>query len=75
MIQCGLGIGPMPVHVVNRDVENGLLWRLPPYKAPPAVDIYLVVNPRKRLSRAEAIFIDALRASIQATPIQQRTYH
>ncbi len=75
MIQCGLGIGPMPVHVVKRDVENGLLWRLPPYKAPPAVDIYLVVNPRKRLNRAEAIFIDALRASIQATPIQQRTYH
>ena len=75
MIQCGLGIGPLPVHVVKRDVENGLLWRLPPHKSPPAVDIYLVVNPRKRFNRAESIFIEALRTRIRTTPIQQRTYH
>lgn len=31
MIIAGLGIGPLPLHVVARDVADGLLWRLPPY--------------------------------------------
>lgn len=60
MIGAGLGIGPLPIHVVERDVRDGLLWQLPPYEAPPAVDIYLVTNPRARLSRAERLFIEAL---------------
>ncbi len=74
MIQCGIGIGPLPVHVAKRDVDAGLLWRLPPYKAPPAVDIFLVVNPRKRFNRAESLFIEAMRDRIRSTPIKQRTY-
>jgi DNA-binding transcriptional LysR family regulator len=74
MILCGLGIGPLPVHVADRDVRDGLLWRLPPYKNPPAVDIFLVTSPRKVLNRAESIFIDALKAAIRTTPIEKRTY-
>ncbi len=46
MIVSGLGIGPLPVHVVERDVRDGLLWRLPPYKKPAAVGIYMVTNPK-----------------------------
>jgi len=74
MIVAGLGIGPLPLHVVRRDVEDGSLWRLPPYTAPPAIDIFLVTNPQKPLNRAETALIGGLRALIAATPIQGRTY-
>lgn len=74
MIVCGLGIGPLPVHVVERDISEGLLWRLPPYKNPPAVDIYLVTNPKKRLNRAETLALKTLTDSIKTTPLIERTY-
>ncbi len=74
MIVCGLGIGPLPVHVVEREVKDGLLWRLPPYKNPPAVDIFLVTNPKKRLNRAEALVIEGLVKGIEKTPMERRTY-
>ncbi len=74
MILCGIGIGPLPVHVVEQDVKKGLLWRLPPYKNPPAVDIYLVTNPKKRLNRAEGFIVKSLKNSIKDTPMEQRTY-
>jgi len=74
MIMCGLGIGPLPVHVIERDVRDGLLWRLPPYEDPPAVDIYLVTNPRKRYNQAETRFIEALTSKIANRPISERTY-
>lgn len=74
MIQCGLGIGSLPIHVVERDVRDGLLWRLPPYKAPPEVDIYLVTNPKKKLNRAEQIFVTGLQEQIRTIPIELRTY-
>lgn len=32
MIECGLGIGSLPIHVTKRDVASGRLWRLPPYE-------------------------------------------
>jgi DNA-binding transcriptional LysR family regulator len=74
MILCGLGIGPLPVHVAARDVKDGLLWRLPPYKNPPVVDIFLITSPRKAFNRAELTFIDALKTAIRTTPLAKRTY-
>lgn len=74
MIQCGLGIGALPLHVAERDVRDGNLWRLPPYQEPPAVDIYLITNPDKRLNRAERFVLERLRAAIAALPLDQRTY-
>ncbi|NQV44232.1 MAG: LysR family transcriptional regulator [Rhodospirillales bacterium] len=74
MIQCGLGIGPLPIHVADRDVSDGLLWRLPPYKNPPAIDIYLITNPGKRHNRAEAKFIATLKEEISTKPMNERTY-
>lgn len=74
MIQCGMGIGSLPVHVAADDVARGLLWRLPPYEDPPAVDIFLVRNPRKRLNRAEALFAEQLEHEIAQTPPAERTY-
>lgn len=74
MIQCGLGIGSLPIHVVERDVSDGLLWRLPPYEDPPEVDIFLVRNPKKKLNRAEQFFVDRLLTQINEIPMAQRTY-
>ena len=74
MIIAGLGIGPLPIHVVTRDLRDGLLWRLPPYKSPPAIDIYLVWNPHTHLNRAEEGLLTALRAAVDAKPLSARTY-
>jgi DNA-binding transcriptional LysR family regulator len=74
MIVCGLGIGPLPVHVADRDVRDGLLWRLPPYDKPPKVDIYLLTNPSRRFNSAEERFIERLKTQIKSMPLRERTY-
>lgn len=74
MIIANLGIGPLPVHVVERDVRDGLLWRLPPYDDAPVIDIYVVRNPKARLNRAETEFTSQLLDRVAATPIEERTY-
>lgn len=74
MILAGLGIGPLPLHVARRDVADGLLWRLPPYEAPPAIDILLLVNPEKTMNRAEKALIAGLQALIAETPLDDRIY-
>jgi DNA-binding transcriptional LysR family regulator len=74
MITAGFGIGPLPVHVAKRDVDAGLLWRLPPYESPPAIDIFIVYNPRTHLNRAERGLIDLLLARLRETPIEARDY-
>lgn len=74
MVTCGMGIGAFPVHVVRNDVERGLLWRLPPYTDLPEVDIFLVTNPRKHVSRAEDVFVADLKRLIAQTPLANRTY-
>lgn len=74
MIIAGLGIGPLPLHVVAEDVEMGRLWWLPPYDAPPAIDVHVAWNPRTRMNRAEAMTLDILLKRIEATPMEERIY-
>jgi len=74
MIIAGLGIGPLPIHVVERDVADGLLWRLPPHEEPPAIDIFLVNHPRAQLNRAERALLAILEAQLDALPMDRRTY-
>ncbi|MFC3322860.1 LysR family transcriptional regulator [Mesorhizobium cantuariense] len=74
MIVAGLGIGPLPLHVARRDVVDGALWRLPPYDAPPAIDIFLLVNPDKVMNRAEKALLSGLQTLIAETPLEDRTY-
>lgn len=74
MIIAGLGIGPLPIHVAKRDEDSGVLWRLPPYKTPPAIDVYVVENPKGQLNRAETAFRDILHDLIDTTPIEERIY-
>jgi len=74
MIIAGLGIGPLPVHVAQRDVDAGLLWQLPPYDKMPEIDVHVVWNPRARLNRAEEAMLGELLERIETTPIEDRTY-
>jgi len=74
MIAVGLGIGPLPLHVAQRDVDDGILWRLPPYKSPPPIDIFFVTNPRSNKNRAEKALILLLQEEIAKTPLSERTY-
>ncbi|MGX0976896.1 DNA-binding transcriptional LysR family regulator [Roseovarius sp. MBR-51] len=74
MIIAGIGVGPLPLHVAARDVQDGLLWQLPPYDQTAAVDVHVVWNPRAVLNRAEQSLLDRLLAQIDATPIEDRTY-
>jgi DNA-binding transcriptional LysR family regulator len=75
MIVAGLGIGPLPLHVARRDVTDGTLWRLPPYDAPPAIDIFLLTNPDKVMNRAEKALLSGLQALIAETPLDERIYN
>lgn len=74
MIVAGIGIGVLPIHAVERDLRDGLLWRLPPYEAPPAIDIYLIANPATHLNRAEHTVLAALRRRLMEIPESQRVY-
>lgn len=74
MICSGLGIGPLPVHVARRDVESGLLWRLPPYEGLPKIDVNVAWNPNAKLNRAEQAFLDLLVMKIEGTPLAERNY-
>jgi len=74
MIIAGMGIGPLPLHVAQRDVDDGILWQLPPYESLPPIDINLVTNPRSNKNRAEEGLIALLQEEIRKTPLSGRTY-
>lgn len=74
MVLAGLGIGPLPLHVVQEDVQQGRLWRLPPYSDPPAIDVHLAWHPSARRNRAEAALLALLQDSLAQTPLTARTY-
>ncbi|WP_448206744.1 LysR family transcriptional regulator [Azospirillum sp. sgz302134] len=72
MIVAGLGIGPLPQHVAERDVRDGLLWPLPPGEGVAPVDLHLLWNAGSKLNRAERAFIETCRAAIEAIPLDRR---
>lgn len=74
MIMANIGIGALPLHVAQRDVEAGRLRQLPPFDDLPQVDIYLLSNPGRRQSDAESTFLAACRKSLAATDLAERTY-
>ncbi len=74
MTIAGLGVAALPVHVVGRDVNDGLLWQLPPFENLPEIDIYAVINPQTQLNRAEQEFVSMLIDKIEATPLSERVY-
>ena len=74
LIQAGVGIGPLPLHVVADDVARGRLWQLPPFDGLPVIDVHLAWHPKARTNPAEAMLLSMLRAAIAAAPIDARTY-
>lgn len=74
MIIADVGIGALPLHVAQRDVNLGRLRQLPPYDNLPLVNIYLVTNPGRRFSAAEAGFLKACDAAISGAELEERTY-
>ena len=74
MIEAGIGIGPLPLHVVARDLAEGRLWQLPPYRGLPQVDVHLCHAPALRRNPAEAELLARLQAALVATPLGDRTY-
>jgi DNA-binding transcriptional LysR family regulator len=74
MILSGLGIGAIPIHIAERDVREGLLWRLPPYEPTMPIDVYLFTSPRARPTRTEQAFIDVLVEVVSSITPAERTY-
>lgn len=72
MIVCGLGIGPLPKHIAQRDVEDGELWELPPYEGVAPVDIHLIWNAQAKFNRAEKALIEQLCAQVTDIPAEER---
>mgnify|MGYP001039593271 CR=1 FL=1 len=74
MIVAGLGIGPLPIHVVREDIEMGKLSPSQTFEAPPHVDVHVVWNPNARTNRAEATLLADLLDKIETTPMEERIY-
>lgn len=72
MIVAGLGIGPLPEHVAEREVRDGLLWPLPPAEGVAPVDLHLLWNPAAKLNRAERAFLEACSQALDAIPLDRR---
>ncbi|WP_243614140.1 LysR family transcriptional regulator [Shimia aestuarii] len=74
MILADVGIGALPLHVAQRDVEIGRLRQLPPYEDLPRVNIYLLTNPTRRFSDAESAFLSACDEAMARVDAEERTY-
>ena len=60
MIECGFGIGFLPLHFAAPHLAAGRIWRLPPYDDEPSAPVFLISNPSILLSRADQLFMEML---------------
>ena len=74
LIAIGLGVGALPIHVVEPDVSRGMLWRLPPYTGCPKIDIYIMTNKKTNYSRAETLFLDFLKSEVNALSQESKIF-
>ncbi len=66
LIVAGFGIGCLPEHVAQDDVDQGRLQRLPPEGGVADVDMHLLWVADRKFSAAEAAFLEALHRFIDA---------
>lgn len=71
LIIAGYGIGCLPEHLVDIDLHNGLIWRLPPAEGVVDVDVFLMWNREQRLTRAETVFLEAFQRAIDLGTLTQ----
>ncbi|TCM20571.1 DNA-binding transcriptional LysR family regulator [Novosphingobium sp. PhB165] len=62
----GVGIGFLPVHAVQAEVERGLLWPLLPAEFEPSYDIFLLARSEPARDTATQLFIDEVFRRIRA---------
>lgn len=70
LIIAGYGVGCLPEHLVDIDLHNGLIWRLPPAEGVVDVDVFLMWNREQRMSRAETVFLEAFEQVIEGSPVE-----
>jgi len=70
MIELGLGIGFLPVHLAEAFVADGTLCQLPPFTDLPTASAYLVTNPEIQRTQAEQYFLKSINAKSAAVLIQ-----
>lgn len=63
LIRCGVGIGPLPVHIAREDEARGVLTRLPPYDASLEVSVHVYWNPRLVMNSAEAWILERIKSA------------
>lgn len=71
-VRSGWGIGCLPEHTVQADIESGHLWPLPPYDGIPNIGLHLIWHQDSRFSQAEKVFFDFLHRAMAEVPIEQR---
>jgi DNA-binding transcriptional LysR family regulator len=64
LIIAGYGIGCLPEHLLDIDLYNGMLWRLPPREGVSDVDIHLLWNRDQKMTHAESIFLESFQHAI-----------
>lgn len=74
MVMAGWGIGCMPEHIVRREVEDGLLWPLPPYGGVADIDLHLMWHREARFSAAESTFLEFLHNALAKVPLEDRLH-
>lgn len=72
LIIAGYGVGCLPEHLVDNDLHNGLIWRLPPSDGVVDVDMFLMWNREQRMNRAETVFLEAFRRVIEHSVQHER---
>jgi len=71
LIIAGYGIGCLPEHLVDIDLHNGLIWRLPPAEGVVDVDVFLMWNREQRMTRAETVFLESFQRAIDLGALPQ----
>ncbi|SPA18368.1 LysR family transcriptional regulator [Cupriavidus taiwanensis] len=72
LVFAGYGIGCLPEHIVADDVTQQRLWRLPPEEGVADIDLYLLWNPERRQTPAEAAFITHFRHYVARYSLMER---
>lgn len=72
LLIAGFGIGCLPEHSVQADIEQGRLWRLPPGEGVCTVDLHLLWHRDAQPSQAEMAFLKHFRDYIDGHSMAER---
>ena len=67
MITAGLGIGVLPLHAVQHEIENETLWHLKLPRANLYADLFFISDPERHFSPAEARFLSIAKEIVAST--------